>query len=72
VLLTKSAPDSHIDTDFVKLTYQAYLHIQMGINALDGAHYNEAAGCFAAAINTISFSSMLTIHSKYDVFIMVC
>jgi hypothetical protein len=43
----------------------------MGMNALDGARYNEAAGRFAAAVNTISFSSMLTIHSKYDVFVVV-
>jgi hypothetical protein len=41
------------------------------MNALDDARHNEAAGHFAAAVDTISFSSMFAIHSKYNVFVVV-
>jgi tetratricopeptide (TPR) repeat protein len=50
---------------------EAYLHVQVGMNALDDARHNEAAGHFAAAVDTISFSSMFAIHSKYDVFVVL-
>ncbi|KAG0698020.1 hypothetical protein DFH29DRAFT_124342 [Suillus ampliporus] len=50
---------------------EAYLHVQMGTNALDGVGQNEAADHFAAAVNTIAFSSTLAIHSKYDVFVVL-
>jgi hypothetical protein len=55
----------------VNLALQAYLHVQVGMNALDDERYNEAADHFTAAVNTISFSSMLGIHSQYDVFVVV-
>jgi hypothetical protein len=55
----------------VNLALQAYLHVEMGMNAFDDARYNEAADHFTAAVNTISFSSMLAIHSQYDVFVVV-
>jgi hypothetical protein len=41
------------------------------MNALDDARHNKAADHFAAAVNAIGFSSMLAIHSKYDVFVVV-
>ncbi|KAG1854001.1 hypothetical protein F4604DRAFT_1686190 [Suillus subluteus] len=49
------------------------LHVQVGMNALDDhvTSYNEAAGHFTSAINTIGFLSMLTIHSRYDVFVVL-
>jgi hypothetical protein len=71
VLLTQSTPDSCVDTDFADPARQAYLHVQVGMTALDDARHNEAAGHFAAAVDTISFSSMFAIHSKYDVFVVV-
>jgi len=50
------------------LTYQAYLRIQLGINALNGARYNEAADHFTTAINTGVLSPELAIHTRYEIF----
>ncbi|KAG2346471.1 hypothetical protein BDR05DRAFT_959376, partial [Suillus weaverae] len=50
---------------------EAYLHVHLGINALDDARHNEAAGHFAAAVNTINFSSISAIHHKYDIFVVL-
>ncbi|KAG2153472.1 uncharacterized protein EDB93DRAFT_1248737 [Suillus bovinus] len=50
---------------------EAYLHLQMGMNALDDARHNEAADHFTAAVNTIGFSSMSATHSRYDVFVVL-
>ncbi|KAG2336497.1 hypothetical protein BDR05DRAFT_971015, partial [Suillus weaverae] len=50
---------------------EAYLHVQVGINASDDARHNEAAGHFIAAVNTINFSSISAIHSKYDIFVVL-
>jgi hypothetical protein len=63
VLLIQSTPDSRVDTDFANLALQTYLHVQVGVNALDDARYNDAADLFAAAVDTIGFSSMSAIHS---------
>ncbi|KAG2069769.1 WD40 repeat-like protein [Suillus decipiens] len=54
---------------------EAYLHVQLGLNVLDdtdGMRHSEAADHFTSAVNTIRFSSMSAIHSKYDVFVVVC
>ncbi|KAG2346036.1 HET-domain-containing protein [Suillus weaverae] len=50
---------------------EAYLHVQVGMNALDDARHNEAAGHFTAAVNTIDFTSVSAIHSKYDIFVVI-
>ncbi|KAG1768815.1 hypothetical protein EDD22DRAFT_211246 [Suillus occidentalis] len=50
---------------------ETYLHVQVGINALDDARHNDAADHFAAAVNAISFSSMPPINSKYDIFVVL-
>ncbi|KAG1789003.1 uncharacterized protein HD556DRAFT_1447277 [Suillus plorans] len=50
---------------------EAYLHVQLGMNALADARHNEAANHFTAAMNTIGFSSMSAIHSRYDVFVVL-
>jgi hypothetical protein len=71
VFLTQSNPDSWIGTDFVNIVLQVYLHVQVGINALDNACHNEAADHFTSAVNTIRFSSMSAIHYKYDMFVVV-
>jgi hypothetical protein len=55
----------------VIFAHQAYLHVQVGMNASDEKRHNEAAGYFTAAVNTIGFSSMSAIHSKYDIFAVV-
>ncbi|KAG2069789.1 WD40 repeat-like protein [Suillus decipiens] len=50
---------------------KAYLHVQLGLNVLNSVHgvrHNEAVDHFTSAVNTIHFSSMLAIHSKYDIF----
>jgi hypothetical protein len=71
VFLTQSTPDLCFDTDFANLALQAYLHVQVGMNALDDARYDEAASHFTSAVKTIKFSSMSAIHSRYDVFVVV-
>ncbi|KIK38635.1 hypothetical protein CY34DRAFT_809154 [Suillus luteus UH-Slu-Lm8-n1] len=50
---------------------ETYLHVQVGINALDDARHNDAADHFAAAVNAISFSSTSAIHSRYDIFVVL-
>ncbi|KAG0703056.1 hypothetical protein DFH29DRAFT_998842 [Suillus ampliporus] len=50
---------------------EAYLCIQVGLNALDGARYDEAAGHFTAAVKNSAFSSKLAIHSKYEDFVVL-
>jgi hypothetical protein len=50
---------------------QAYLHVQLGNHALDGAHHTEAADHFTAAINCGAFVSDQAIHAKYEVFVVV-
>ncbi|KAG0692644.1 hypothetical protein DFH29DRAFT_1084603 [Suillus ampliporus] len=49
----------------------AYLHVCLGIDALDGAHYDEAADHFAAAVKSCSFSSTLHIHHLYEDFVVL-
>ncbi|KAG0707124.1 hypothetical protein DFH29DRAFT_1076603 [Suillus ampliporus] len=41
---------------------EAYLHVQLGLNASEGAHYNEAAYHFTVAVNISGFSSEWAIH----------
>jgi hypothetical protein len=57
------------DTHF---THQAYLLVQMGINASNDARHSEAADHFTAAISTGALSFKLEIDSKYEVFVVVC
>ncbi|KIK49125.1 hypothetical protein CY34DRAFT_797510 [Suillus luteus UH-Slu-Lm8-n1] len=45
---------------------EAYLRFQLGIKALDGARYDEAANHFTAAVNCSTFSSKLDIHYMYE------
>ncbi|KAG2107882.1 uncharacterized protein F5147DRAFT_837109 [Suillus discolor] len=45
---------------------QAYLRVQLGIKALDGTRYDEAADSFTAAVNTSAFSSQSDIHEIYE------
>jgi len=60
---------SSVDTHF---THQAYLLVQMGINASNDARHSEAADHFTAAISTGVLSSKWEIHSQYEVFVVVC
>jgi tetratricopeptide (TPR) repeat protein len=50
---------------------EAYLHVQVGMNALDDARYNEATNHLTSAVKAIRFSSMSAIHSQYDVFVVL-
>ncbi|KAG2346823.1 WD40 repeat-like protein [Suillus weaverae] len=45
---------------------QAYLRVQLGIKALDGTRYDEAADHFTAALNSSNLSSKLDIHEVYE------
>ncbi|KAG2345354.1 hypothetical protein BDR05DRAFT_133832 [Suillus weaverae] len=53
---------------------EAYLCIQLGINALDGAHYNEAVDHFTAAVKVDAWSSksaIRSVHFIYDDFVVL-
>ncbi|KAG0699819.1 hypothetical protein DFH29DRAFT_1081064 [Suillus ampliporus] len=50
---------------------EAYLRVQLGINALNGAHNDEAADHFAAAAKCCGFSSQLDIHSEYEDLVVI-
>jgi hypothetical protein len=56
---------------FLALAHQAYLHVQLGKQALDDARHDEAANHFTAAVNTSGSLSKLSIHSRYDDFVVV-
>ena len=56
----------------IHFTHQAYLLVQMGINASNDARHSEAADHFTAAMSTGVLSSKLEIHTKYEVFVVVC
>ncbi|KAG1827643.1 hypothetical protein DFJ58DRAFT_880423 [Suillus subalutaceus] len=49
---------------------QAYLCVELGLKALDGARHDEAAGHFTAAINSGAFSSKF-IHEIYEDLVVV-
>ncbi|KAG0697842.1 hypothetical protein DFH29DRAFT_1020728, partial [Suillus ampliporus] len=51
--------------NFLNCAHQAYLCVQLGIYALNGARHDEAADHFAAAVNSGAFSSKSDIHSTY-------
>lgn len=50
---------------------EAYLRVQLGINALDGARYNEAADHFAAAVNGGTCWSKSILQSQYKDFVVL-
>ncbi|KAG0708661.1 hypothetical protein DFH29DRAFT_427152 [Suillus ampliporus] len=45
---------------------EAYLYVQLGINALNGGRHDEAADHFTAAVKSSVFPSKSDIHSTYD------
>jgi len=51
--------------------HQAYLHVQLGNMALNGACYNKAVEHFTTAVNASTFFYKLPIHLMYDEFIVV-
>ncbi|KAG2054939.1 WD40 repeat-like protein [Suillus hirtellus] len=50
---------------------EAYLRVQLGNIALQGARYNEAVGHFTAAANASTFFYRLPIHLTYDEFVVL-
>jgi hypothetical protein len=57
--------------NFLNLAHQAYLCVQLGINAMDDAHYDEAADHFTTAVKSDAFSSESAIHSMYEDLVVV-
>jgi len=53
------------------ILHQAYLHVQLGIHALDGARHNKAAYHFTAAVNASALASKLDIHYLCEDFVVV-
>ncbi|KAG2335862.1 hypothetical protein BDR05DRAFT_206006 [Suillus weaverae] len=45
---------------------EAYLRVQLGIKALDGAHHDDAADYFTAALNCSALLSKSDIHAIYE------
>ncbi|KAG2367928.1 hypothetical protein BDR07DRAFT_178183 [Suillus spraguei] len=45
---------------------QAYLHVQLGIRALDATHYDEAVDHFTTTLNSSDLSSKSDIHEVYE------
>ncbi|KAG1730183.1 hypothetical protein EDB19DRAFT_1913005 [Suillus lakei] len=50
---------------------EAYLCVQLGINAVDDARHNDAAEHFAAAVNSSTLSSIPAIHPMYEDFVVL-
>ncbi|KAG1770263.1 WD40-repeat-containing domain protein [Suillus occidentalis] len=50
---------------------EAYLRVQLGNMALDGARHNEAVEHFTAAVNASASFSKLSIHSMYEEFVVL-
>ncbi|KAG2111742.1 WD40-repeat-containing domain protein [Suillus clintonianus] len=50
---------------------EAYMRVQLGIVAVNGARHHEAAGHFTAAVKAGAFFSKLDIHSQYEDFVVL-
>ncbi|KAJ8591160.1 hypothetical protein M405DRAFT_880653 [Rhizopogon salebrosus TDB-379] len=50
---------------------EAYLHVQLGINALDDACYSDAVDHFTTAINSSVFASKHSIYLEYEIFVVL-
>ncbi|KAG2346778.1 hypothetical protein BDR05DRAFT_749584 [Suillus weaverae] len=50
---------------------EAYLHVQLGIKALDGARRDEAADHFTAALSSSNSSSKSDIHEIYEDLVVI-
>ncbi|KAG1793138.1 uncharacterized protein HD556DRAFT_522194 [Suillus plorans] len=61
--LTAGCP--HADTCMCHIV-EAYLRVQLGIKASDGARYDEAADHFAAALDSSNLFSKSDIHEIYE------
>ncbi|KAG1812741.1 hypothetical protein EV424DRAFT_76205 [Suillus variegatus] len=67
ILLLKELTTGCPNTDVLACcVVQAYLGVQLGIRALDGARHEEAADHFAAILNSSALSWILPIHSMYE------
>ncbi|KAG1791546.1 uncharacterized protein HD556DRAFT_642316 [Suillus plorans] len=55
----------------IPVCHIAYLRLQLGIDAFDGAYENEADEHFAVIINTIASTSQSAIHSTYEDFVVL-
>jgi hypothetical protein len=63
-------PCSVIKTYICNSHIKTYLRVQLGTKALDGAHYDDAADHFTAAVNSDVFSSK-GIHETFGEFTIV-
>ncbi|KAG2033399.1 WD40-repeat-containing domain protein [Suillus americanus] len=50
---------------------EAYMRVQLGTIAMDGALYRDAAGHFTAAVDAGTFFSKLDVHSIYEDFVVL-
>ncbi|KAG2743305.1 hypothetical protein P692DRAFT_201795013 [Suillus brevipes Sb2] len=66
IFLVKELADACPNVDILGCrVVEAYLHVQLGIDAFDGARHNEAADHFTAAVHSGAFSSK-HIHLIYE------
>lgn len=62
---------THSIRKLTNFAHQAYLCLQLGINAWDSERHEEAIACFADAVETSAFSSKWDIHAIYEDFVVV-
>lgn len=56
---------------FPRFAHQAYLRLQLGKIAMDGALHREAAAHFTAAVSASASFAKLDVHSMYEDFVVV-
>jgi hypothetical protein len=56
----------------LNFAHQAYLHVQLGINAMNDARHDHATDHFTAAVNSSALSPTLTIQPVCEDFLVVC
>jgi len=61
----------HSIRKFINFTHQAYLCLELGVNAWDSGRHEEAIDHFTVAVETSAVSSKWAIHTIYEDFVVV-
>lgn len=61
---------SYADTVACRIV-EAYLHLELGIRALDGASHNDAVDHFTDVVNIMAGPPKSARHSKYEEFVVL-
>jgi len=63
---------THLIRKLTNFAHQAYLCLQLGIDAWDSERHEEAIDYFTKSVKTSAFSSKWDIHTIYEDFVVVC